>query len=327
VPPLVTQGDPADTPTGAIGQPGTRILFGDRSAGANPFNGGRLNLGLWLNREQTWGIDGNYFFLATRHTSFTAANDSTGTTTLNVPFFNADLNAEDARQIAVPGVQSGTTSVSTSQRLMGYELNLRGRLVDTDTFRLALLGGFRYVSLQESLDLNTHFDFVPLAFGISSDTFDSFGTRNRFYGGQIGLAGEMNRDRWVFGAQAKVALGSVNQRINITGSNTVTDPFNGAVTTPGGIFSAASNMGEFNRSVFCVVPEVGLTMGYQVTRNLTATVGYNFLYMSNVVRPGDQIDRGINFAAPANGPTRPSAGFNSTDFWAQGINFGLQFRY
>jgi hypothetical protein len=61
-------------------------------------------------------------------------------------------------------------------------------------------------------------------------------------------------------------------------------------------------------------------------------VGYNFLYWSNVIRPGNQVDRVINpnLLPPANGlggPNRPTFEFHGSDFWAQGVSFGLEFRY
>ena len=54
-----------------------------------------------------------------------------------------------------------------------------------------------------------------------------------------------------------------------------------------------------------------------------------------VPRPGDQIDRAVNptqlplsTAAPLlTGLARPAPVLRDTDFWAQGINFGLEFRY
>ncbi len=83
-------------------------------------------------------------------------------------------------------------------------------------------------------------------------------------------------------------------------------------------------------------PELGLNIGYQITQHLRAFAGYDFLYLSNVLRPGDQIDRGINFSqtvqsaiagnTTASG-TRPALPFTESDFWAQGINLGLEFRY
>ena len=35
-------------------------------------------------------------------------------------------------------------------------------------------------------------------------------------------------------------------------------------------------------------------MRYDVTQHVRGVVGYDFLYMSNVLRPGAQIDRNIN---------------------------------
>jgi hypothetical protein len=111
-PPLVTNGDPADAPPRAIGQNGTNVLFSDR-VGPNGFSGARLNLGLWLDAEQTWAIEGNYFFLGQRQVSLLTSHsgDPSATTTLNVPFFNADTGLEDAIQIGVPGGQSGAITV------------------------------------------------------------------------------------------------------------------------------------------------------------------------------------------------------------------------
>jgi hypothetical protein len=61
---------------------------------------------------------------------------------------------------------------------------------------------------------------------------------------------------------------------------------------------------------------------------------------TRIALPGgfaDQIDRGINPVqapaitgvpnAPLIGPARPAPLFNTTDFWAQGMNFGLEVRY
>jgi hypothetical protein len=89
--------------------------------------------------------------------------------------------------------------------------------------------------------------------------------------------------------------------------------------------------------VFAVVPEVGLNIGYQITSWASVFVGYTFLYTNNVVRPGNQINRNINPtqstaitedpAPQSQGPAQPSFKFNSSGFWAQGINVGLSLRF
>ena len=80
-----------------------------------------------------------------------------------------------------------------------------------------------------------------------------------------------------------------------------------------------------------VVPEVGINLGYQFTNHIRGFIGYNFLYWSNVVRPGNQIDQAVNpnLIPPSipGGPSRPTFDFHGSDFWAQGINFGLDIRW
>jgi hypothetical protein len=80
---------------------------------------------------------------------------------------------------------------------------------------------------------------------------------------------------------------------------------------------------------------VGINVGYQLTEHLRAFVGYSFLYWTHVARPGDQIDRAVNptqlplstTAPQLTGPARPAPVLRDTDFWAQGISFGVEFRY
>ena len=107
----------------------------------------------------------------------------------------------------------------------------------------------------------------------------------------------------------------------------------------GGLLALNSNSGHFTRNRFSVVPEVRMTVGYQVTDWMKATVGYNCLVWSNVVRPGDQIDRGVDirqiprFVAPGDPVTPlpqragPIVPFRESTYWAQGLTLGLEFSY
>ena len=67
--------------------------------------------------------------------------------------------------------------------------------------------------------------------------------------------------------------------------------------------------------------------------SLTLTVGYDFLYISNVVRPTDQIDRDVikgqffqedPFSTSTSYPQRLD---KTTDFYAQGVSVGLSARF
>ena len=99
----------------------------------------------------------------------------------------------------------------------------------------------------------------------------------------------------------------------------------------GGYFATPTNFGERTRDVFAVVPEAGLTLGYRLTPAVSIVAGYTFIYASDVVRAPNQINRTVNYSsgvpAPPTGPQEPSFKFKSSDFWAQGLNAGVAFRF
>jgi hypothetical protein len=326
VPPLVTHGDPKDTPTGALGKPGTTVLFGgNRFGAADPFSGGRFTLGYWLGNEQAWGVEAGFFFLEQRRSFFAAAGTGgPGTGSLNVALFNGDARVEDTfPQVALEGTSQGNIGIRLTQRLWGTELNLRHPGREDDTSRLSWLAGFRFLDLEESFDLQTTSVALPPALGISTALADSIATRNRFYGAQIGADADFFHKNWRLTMRGRLALGGNDEAVKISGTTTNVDPIRGVVVAPGGYFSGPNNIGNHHHGEFAVVPEFGANLGYQISKNLTATVGYTFLYISDVVRAGDQIDRVVTFQTN----NRPGVLFKQSDSWAQGINLGFQIRY
>src|SRR5262249_41491698 len=150
----------------------------------------------------------------------------------------------------------------------------------------------------------------------------------------LGAETELRRGRWFVNLRGKVALGDNHETVNIVGGQTVTAPGGAVSQFRGGLLALPSNMGHFTRDHFAVVPEAGCTVGIQLTDGLRAYVGYTFLYWNNVLRPGDQIDRVLdvnqipNFMpGPPTTQVRPLVPFRQTEFWAQGLNFGLEWRY
>src|SRR6185436_10139563 len=108
-----------------------------------------------------------------------------------------------------------------------------------------------------------------------------------------------------------------------------------SVGTPGGVFALSSNIERVHRNIFTVVPEAGFNVGYQFTPHIGVQFGYTFLYWSNVVRPGSQVDRTVNpTLVPTDmsygnftGPARPGLAPQSTDYWTQGLNVGLTLKF
>ncbi|HEX4590634.1 MAG TPA: BBP7 family outer membrane beta-barrel protein, partial [Gemmataceae bacterium] len=110
--PIVTTGnprvgfDPNNVNTvntaGAIGQPGTRVLFGDESMRFAPFSGGRLGFGVWFDDDETFGVDGSGFFIERLTHNFSLTSDTPNSLPLYFPIFSSIAGAERAIPIADP---------------------------------------------------------------------------------------------------------------------------------------------------------------------------------------------------------------------------------
>jgi hypothetical protein len=230
------------------------------------------------------------------------------------------------------GSTSGSIQAVNRTELWGVEANAVFNVASTDCYCLNLLAGVRYLDLLENLNLTFVGDGPGFVFTTTS--FDRFYTHNRFWGGQLGARAETHFGDFFASITAKVALGPMHENVAAYGISTIVAP--GINTTVGGgIFAQASNSIRQSSNVFAVVPQVGVQAGYDVTCNVRVFAGYDFLYASNVVRPGDQLDHRINFDRQAQpiggggfvGPAVPVLPFNHTDFWAQGVSFGVQFSY
>jgi hypothetical protein len=343
-PPLVTTG-PIES-LGVLDQSGTTVLFGG-DIDHHERNGGRFAIGMWLDDGQTLGVEGNYFFLGRDSVDFSAASSGGPDAVLLArPFFNILGNTQDVQLTAFPNIAAGRIDISHSSQLQGAEANAICRLCGDDGcgcdsgYRVDLVGGFRYLRLNEDLTLDEHARFLERglaeAFGFQSAAVtDQFGTDNHFYGGQLGVRAEWRRGRVWVNARGTVALGGTDQHVRINGATALTRPNGTTDTLPGGLLALQSNIGNYRRDEFSVVPEIGLNVGYRVSGHLRAFVGYTFLYWTQVVRPGEQLDVSLNTTqiptsrtfGPLAGPARPAFLFKDSDFWAQGLNFGLEFRF
>ncbi|HLJ11913.1 MAG TPA: BBP7 family outer membrane beta-barrel protein, partial [Planctomycetaceae bacterium] len=150
--PLVTLGDPGDSIPGAIGQPGTSVLLGNQDIDIRGRPGGRFTLGIALDPERTWGLEGSYLFLANTSVTHGVFSDgSSGSPALFVPFFNPNLPGEDSTLLADPGAFAGSARLTIQSFFQGAEANLLYNVQNANGLRFDLLGGFRYLNLQESL--------------------------------------------------------------------------------------------------------------------------------------------------------------------------------
>jgi hypothetical protein len=337
--PLVT-GGPAVS-LGRIGNPGTTVLIGNENFDNNPYAGARLTAGGWCGCDRLWGWELSGFWLPRRSESHVASNFANDGV-LARPFTNA-LNAQpSALLISFPNFVQGSVEVKSTTEVFGGEANLLARLYDRPCYTLVGSVGFRYFGLDESLTIDSLTflnDGVIVPFGrfairgpATVRVFDSIKTNNQFYGGQVGLQGEVRRGKFFLDVGAKFGAGYVMQAVTYDGESTAFSaarPFLPASQT-GGLFATLSNIGTTRRDEFGFLGSGTVKLGYQFTNWLNAYVGYDLIYLSSVVRPGDQIDPVVN---PNFVPTsvsfgnttsvfRPGVPFNRTDFTVQGWTFG-----
>jgi hypothetical protein len=290
VPALVTSA--VDPSAGVLGPADSQTLFDGGKVG-DAESGGRFTLGFWLFDAKSVGVEASYFFL--ERCSIPVAGGT-----------------EPSNQDGAP---DGIFAVWQSSFLQGAQIGAIVAIDKSSHYHLNLLGGFRFLELRETLSAEQSF---LSADGAEVDTWeDKFKTRNDFYGGYLGARGEWCYDRLFASVSGQVALGAAQQKVSIGGGLTqavttaTTDSFGNVIASTqvsqspiGGLLA---NPAASSRDVFAVVPELSLDIGYRFTGLFRASFGYDFLFWSNVARPGDQVT---------------SVG-KTTDFWAQGLHLRL----
>lgn len=332
--PLPSAANPANTGT---------LLYGGDDVLTDSFDGFRFDFGFWLDRCHTWGIGADFFRLAEETDGF--FGDPTTFPALARPFLNANLGAiEDSELVNSAGVINGTLNIDVDSELYGWGVHFKhlrcaqeGCTTDwcgcPDAFcsRTEYLIGFRQVQLGEGVRIEEQLT-TPTAPIVGFGIFDDFRTRNQFNGLDVGWAYKRTRGYWTAEAKIRLAVGNTRQRVRINGATTIT-PTPGTAQT-GGLLAQASNIGSYDRDEFTILPQLDLRLGYQLTDQWRATIGYTFLYWSNVVRPGDHIDRLVDVnQLPSDPPVATPAAdfprftFDNTDYWAQGLSFGAEYRW
>jgi hypothetical protein len=359
--PLVTQGTnfPADPTSGLLSSANTAILMGNQSYDLGYRTGARLTIGGWFDHDAQCGLEGSYFYIPRKSTSQSVYSDgSPGSAVLKVPFFNAISLAEDAiplsqstsavirdQRVNIP--LAGSAYLNVANQIQGAELNGVFRILQQENcWSLYGLAGARWIYFREDLEFGTARVLSLPAVGntpaqtLASATQDTFSAKNNFYGGQLGLRGERRFHNFTVEGTAKIALGYNYETMDINGvssqARSIPVPNSNFTNAPGGIFAQQTNMGHFSHGNFCVVPELKLKLGYDITPHIQIFVAYDVLYMTSVARPRTVISHQINpslvpvISGFPNNPVPPAApifAFNQNNFWAQGLNVGLQIRY
>jgi hypothetical protein len=301
------------------------------------FSGFRVGFGFAPNPSSGRSYEVDFLSLQRRTQNFGASSDANGNPILAFPFINQTPGAvgDSFMPITSPGQFAGNVTVSSSLQLWGAEANAAFLLIPRSAgFQLTALVGFRYLDLEERLNISTFSS--ALMTNPTTDLFqsDQFNTSNQFYGGQIGARVNWEGDHFAFDLTGKLAIGATHQVVDISGYSAQTGPGGPNGVFPGGFFAQQSNMGHFTANRFTVIPSVEMKFYWLITSQLRGFVGYDFMYWNQVVRPGNQVDRNINLSQSIiygngvlSGPANPAPLLSRTDFWAQGITVGLEFKF
>lgn len=354
IPPLVTT-SPLGTArevAGVLGETGTQILYGQEDLFTTSRNGLRFRGGVWLDSNNRYAVQGEYFAFETGNASFAAASDATGNPILARPFFNVNPRdpftevfdppaRNDAQLISYPNVLQGSITVTASSRLQSAGLAFR-ELLALDTFcgehgtgfsRVDVLLGYRHMRLEEDINIVNSLASVSSQIPASLLITDLFDTRNQFHGVDVGMGWQAGWGKWSVDLLVKTALGNVQQEALVQGGTVISLPGTTPLAYDGGFLALPSNMGSYSQDRFGVIPELGVTFGFTVLPRIRLTAGYSFIYWGTVLRPGHLIDLDINPdqlpppIIPMAGAARPEFAFHETEYWVHGVNVGLEGRW
>jgi hypothetical protein len=277
----------------------------------------------------------------------------------SVPFFDQAINTEYAvvmgSAIAGQPVSNGSVAIGSSLDLWGAGARARMRGFDCDDVELGFSAGFRYLRLSETFQIdyatNPTLASVPPFFG--SPTLEDYlfmggmvpgagsrvwaqdrvSARNDFYGLDLGLDAKVEViPNLSLTISPRVAIGANRERLDTSGWGRAVDSAGNSYSTPYGVFARPGVVGSRSETRFAVVPEVDLQFSYEITKNFELRLGYDFLFLSDMVWAGNQLSRSINapidgFGAFSARPTGISRPFETRTYWAQSFRAGINVRF
>jgi hypothetical protein len=316
--------------------------------------GARFALGYWWTSENPWvpggqlatsGVETRFMFVGQRSVSFA----DFGSPTLVRPFFDLNNGVQSGVVVAAPGLASGAVTGTASESLWGAEVNAwHGLYHDWPGTTCSVEGmiGFRFLGMDDGIQISRASNFVASPVGFPDYAFlagnrireqESFTTQNRFFGGQLGIRGNMYLDCMTVTGQFQLGVGDTNESINIQGSQLRILPNGQTMVSQGALLALPSNIGRHDRNKFTLLPELGLKLSFPVGDHWVLSAGFTTLYWNRIIRPGDQVDRVVDItqipsfpgaaAAIPTGFARPGVPFQQSDLWLMGVMVSAEFKW
>ncbi len=276
--------------------------------------------------------------------------------------------------IANLGLSVGSAAISTSTSNWSVEANAVWNLFRSEPTTkmwnsIDFLAGYRFMQIKEDFTIQSMSTlnsvnitpiFAPGPFGVpvqigtrvtpipvdvngttttapaTVQIVDRFKATNNFNGGTFALRHECRYGMFSLQSTFKLGVGNMHQVLEIQGSTTFVNPVTGqSGGAYGGLYANSTNIGRYNNDEFAVIPELTMNFGLNLTQSLSLFVGYNFLYVNNVARPGNQLNPYIDASTVPYSATYGATGqvpgsqvlFVQDEFWLSGVNFGMSFKY
>jgi hypothetical protein len=324
-PPLAVLGrNPVAGVNNLPGFPAAALLGGDNTT-FDGQSGVRGTVGMWLGCDRKIGVEVGGFWVEQAQDVQTLAGDGgAGNPTIVRPFLNLNANPATIGQLIVtaPGVPGSISERQTAQ-IWGYEVNGVLNWSQDCNRTTDLLAGFVYTDLHETLGVTSSTTTPRIGTTVIDD---AIGTRNQFYAPQVGTRTSWCMGQFSLTMVGMIAAGVNHESIDRAGNTTNFSPAGAVLNNTGsGFLVQASNRGRITTDHFCLGTPSRITLDYHVTDGLTAYIGYDYIYLTTVVRPGNQVDAA--FQSVGNTVIRPAGGFNHTDFWANSFIAGVSWKF
>jgi hypothetical protein len=203
-----------------------------------------------------WGVEANYFGID----GWSAENNLAPSA---LPGGTANLVVDSVSQALLTDAHFESIA-----RFYSTELNFRRPLFGT----FSLLAGFRW------LDMTDQYSGGGTSAITGNNLSETITTRNHLFGSQLGVDGTLAKakegDRWRITGFVKAGT-----FLNIADQSTsVSDPADN-------VFLAASN----NTTCLAFFGETGIVGYFQITKHLSASAGYEVMFVNNVAQPANQL--------------------------------------
>ena len=333
VPALVTTSVAGTSPNaaGVLGLETTQVLFGGDRLAHPVHPGGGIRLGWWFDDCQSQGLEIGYAGLAGRNSGFAAA--SATVPILARPFLDLTTGQQGAMLVAHPDFLEGAVDVDLESSWQSFGLAYRQSLLRHCRCRIDWLIGWRFARLDDVLRITQSSRYTApqgqIVAGTTKEVRDVFDSENEFQGGEIGFVYHDRRGCWTGELMLRVALGGAVGRVGVHGGTTTTVPGAGTATFDGGLLAQTTNEGFYREDGFAVLPELAVKLGYELHPGLRLSVGYGLVALSRVLRAADQVDLSMSQLPPEppTGSMHPQFPASTRAFWAQGLQFGLEYAF